>query len=59
MTLPGPTPHSWTRLPSAYVPFVLFSSWIVQWSASGRRTAWCHETRTSSMTISLDGSRPT
>jgi hypothetical protein len=44
---------------TVFDPFVLFSSWIVQWSASGRSTAWCHETRTSSMTISLDGSRPT
>ena len=59
MTLPGPTSHSWTRRPSAYVPFVLFSSSSVQWSALGRRTAWCQETRASSMTMSLSGSRPT
>ena len=59
MTVPGPTPHSWIRLPSAYVPFVLSSSSIVQWPSSGRSTAWCQDTRASSMTMSLKGSRPT
>ncbi len=59
MTLPGPTSHSWTRWPSAYVPLVLFSSSSIQWPASARSTAWCHETRSSSRTMSLSGSRPT
>lgn len=47
------------RMPPVYVPFVLSSSSSDQWSATGRTTVWCHETRVSSMTMSLKGSRPT
>ncbi len=58
-SLPAPTLHSWTRWPSAQVPLVLSSSSTVQWSPSGRRIAWCQETRASSKQISQRGSLPT
>lgn len=58
-SLPTPMLHSWTRWPSTQVPLVLCSSSTVQWSPSGRRIAWCQETRASSRQISHRGSRPT
>ncbi len=58
-TLPGPTSRWCTGRPSVKVPLVLSLSSSTQWPLPTCRTAWCQETRGSSSTTSLTGSRPT